>query len=222
MRSAITFATAAAVLACLAGCRSWTWRDEAPPPPPAAPVRTEAQYLQHATVAKETEAPLPTAIESALLLQDKYSRTLEDLNREQQRNRDLADQNQKVAASAAKLQSELAQAQQELTEANNLLVQMRQELDKWKSDVLGYREETRRAHEAELEALAKVMTLLGAEVPKPASAAAEKPAAPPPEKPVAPAQPKTTAAPAAKTPSAAPAKTAAAPAKAAGASSVVK
>lgn len=167
-----------------AGCTQFWTRQ---PPPPAVeekPKAPETPYLQKVGVQRETEMPLPTAVENALVIQDKYTRTLEDLGREQQRNRDLSDDNRKLADNGAKFQADLAKAQQELTEANNLLLQMRQELEKWKTDVLGFRDELRRANTVQVEALAKVLTLLGGEVAKSPLASAEK--APAAEKPNAP------------------------------------
>ncbi|MBM4019090.1 MAG: hypothetical protein FJ288_12305 [Planctomycetes bacterium] len=181
MRTVLTIPAAAAMVLALGGCWPMSLRDAAPAPAAPAPAATPAPYLQKAGVARETEPPLPTAVESTLLLQNKYARVLEDLSREQQRSRDVAEQNQKLADQAARLQADLARAQQELTEANNLLIQMRQELDKWKADVLGFRDESRKVHEAELEALGKIMTLLGGEPPKVAQAPGD-PGAGTPEK----------------------------------------
>jgi uncharacterized protein YeaO (DUF488 family) len=53
--------------------------------------------------------------------------------------------------------------EKELAEANEFLQQMHVELNKWKSDVLGFREEMRQAQQAQLEALAKILRVLGAE-----------------------------------------------------------
>ena len=59
--------------------------------------------------------------------------------------------------------SKLEQAEKELSEANDLLVAMQRSLDNWKKDVLGFREEMRQAEEAQMKALVKVLSLLGAE-----------------------------------------------------------
>jgi hypothetical protein len=146
-----------------------TW---APPKPTYQPAQ-EAVFLPKVA---ETESPLPTAVETTLLLQEKYSRSLEDLQRERDHNRNLSEDKQRLVENVNKLQVELAKTQQELTEANTLLVQVRQELEKWKNDVLGFRDEMRQANRSQIDALAKVMNLLGAE-PSPPSAetAAKKP-----------------------------------------------
>jgi hypothetical protein len=128
----------------------------------------QGAYLQKASVAKEAETPLPTAIESTLVLQDKYARALEDLRREQERSRDITEQKQQLTDENTRLQADLTRTQQELGEANGLLVQMRTEIEKWKGDVIGFRDELRQSNRAQLDALAKVMTLLGGETsPKP-------------------------------------------------------
>ena len=125
-------------------------------------------YLQKASVAKEAETPLPTAIESTLVLQDKYARALEDLRREQERCREITEQKQQLTDENTRIQADLARTQQELGEANGLLVQMRTEIEKWKGDVIGFRDELRQSNRAQLDALAKVMVLLGGETsPKP-------------------------------------------------------
>ncbi|MCX5654400.1 MAG: hypothetical protein NTY65_07115 [Planctomycetota bacterium] len=160
------------------GCSMWAPTRGAGPvagPSAADPAPAmEGAYLQKASVAKDVETPLPTAIESTLVLQDKYARALEDLRREQDRFRELTAQKQQLVDEANRLKADLAKTQQELGEANGLLVQMRQEIEKWKEDVLGFRDELRQSNRVQLEALAKVMTLLGGET---APAAAAPPAA---------------------------------------------
>jgi hypothetical protein len=160
----LALTTALAAVLCLTGCQQLLGRRAAAPADPP-PVQGDAAYLQKSGAAKDAGPPLPTAVETTLLLQDKYARVLEDLGREQQRSRELTEQNQKLSDTVARLQADLAKAQQELGEANNLLVLMKRELEKWKTDVLGYRDESRKVHETELEALAKILTLLGGAIP---------------------------------------------------------
>jgi len=175
MRTVTAVAVAALFLA--PGCGQMFRPDGRVASSAAAPATAGAPYLQKVGVAKEGDTPIPTAIENALVLQEKYARALEDLGREQQRTRELGDQNQKLSQNSTKLQADLAKAQQELAEANGLLMQMRGELEKWKADVLGFRDESRRVHEVELEALTKVLTLLGAEPSASAGAGEKTPAA---------------------------------------------
>jgi hypothetical protein len=159
----------------------------------------EAVYLQKAVVAREGDTPLPTAVENAIALQEKYARALEDLRREQEQNRALSDENRKLTEAAGRLQAETTKTQQELTEANALLIQMRQEIEKWKADVLGYRDEMRKANQAQIEALGKVLALLGAEADSPTAAGV-----PPTPTAAAPAAPRPTATTAAAAPIARP------------------
>ena len=67
------------------------------------------------------------------------------------------------------LEPKLQQTQKELAEANDLLIEMRIELNNWKTDILGFRAEMRDAEKTQLEALLKILNVLGGEV-KPESA----------------------------------------------------
>jgi hypothetical protein len=155
------------------GCATQAATQPWVPPQPSHPPAQDAVYLPKVA---EPESPIPSAVETTLVLQEKYSRSLEDLQRERDRNRELSDEKARLLESVNKLQAELAKAQQELGDANTLLVQVRQELEKWKNDVLGFREEMRQASKTQIDALAKVMNLLGAEA-SPAEAAAKMPVA---------------------------------------------
>jgi hypothetical protein len=174
-----------AALGAAAGCTFAELRDSPAPAPPAAvrpatprPAPTaEAPYLSKVAVVREKPAETPTAVESALAWSEKYAKAMEELARERERNRKLEEENRGLQAEATALKTDLAKAHQELEEANTLLVEVRGENDKWKSDVLGYRDEMRRAHLSELDALAKVLRLLGAELPPAAPDAATKPPA---------------------------------------------
>jgi len=57
----------------------------------------------------------------------------------------------------------LKTAETELSDANELLIEMRKELDSWKTNVLGFREESNYVHKEQLKALVKILKLLGAE-----------------------------------------------------------
>ena len=67
--------------------------------------------------------------------------------------------------------------QKELDEANAFLQQMHLELSEWKTDVLGFRDEIRKSQKAQLEALGKILSVLGAEpvtIPDAAPAESDK------------------------------------------------
>ena len=125
----------------------------------------EADYLSVAAVRPAEEPQGPTAVESALVWSEKYSQTVEKLVRLQQENRQLSEQTRQAIGENGKLKKELDQYQKELGEANEMLLEMKTELERWQSDVLGFREEMRKAQEAQLIALRKVLELLGGEAP---------------------------------------------------------
>jgi hypothetical protein len=62
------------------------------------------------------------------------------------------------------LEARLKQTQKELSEANDLLIEMLSELNTWKSNILGFRGEMRDAAKVQLEALLKVLEILGGKV----------------------------------------------------------
>lgn len=62
------------------------------------------------------------------------------------------------------LQLELDRTKKELEEAITFMQDQEAELNKWRTDVLGHREEIRQIHTVQLQALEKIMKLLGAEM----------------------------------------------------------
>jgi predicted nucleic acid-binding Zn-ribbon protein len=79
-------------------------------------------------------------------------------------NQKLEAENQRLNADLKTTQDRLEKAQKELNEVNDLLVAMRVELNNWKTDVLGFRGEMRESEKAQLEALIKILKMLGAEI----------------------------------------------------------
>ncbi len=124
-----------------------------------------AEYLSAAAVEATDEGQGETAVESALIWSEKYSEAVEKLVVMQQENRQLAEANRAWSEQNATLQQELKQHRTELEQANEMLLEMRSELDKWKNNVLGFRQEMRQAQEIQLIALRRVLKLLGADVP---------------------------------------------------------
>jgi septal ring factor EnvC (AmiA/AmiB activator) len=116
------------------------------------------------SVKKRFQEPAPkgsTAVESAIELSEKYAKLSEETATLRQSNQDLSAKNQQIQKQAAAFQAQLQQTQKELTEANDLLVEMRVELNNWKTNVLGFRDEMRQAQAAQLEALLKILKVLG-------------------------------------------------------------
>ncbi len=125
-----------------------------PAPTPAAPASPAA-------APKGPEGPSP--IEQALELSRKLKQAEEDVEHLSQENKDLTEQNAKLTMQTAQATMELGQAQKELQDANVMLREMKTELNNWKANVLGFRDEMRTAQAAQLDGLRRVLRLLGAE-----------------------------------------------------------
>ncbi|HUV65094.1 MAG TPA: hypothetical protein VMW24_14450 [Sedimentisphaerales bacterium] len=106
-----------------------------------------------------------TAVESAIELSEKYASLSEEAATLRQQNQELTNKNQQLNDQTAALDAQIQQAQKELAEANDLLIEMRIELNSWKSNILGFRDEMREAETAQLEALLKILKVLGGQVP---------------------------------------------------------
>ena len=131
-------------------------------PLPSSTDRQQSNYI-----ARRFQEPLPqgqTAVESAIELSQKYARLSEEAATLRTKHQDLITQNGQLKEKSAELEAKLEQAQKELTEANELLIEMRVELNNWKVNILGFREEMREAEKAELKALLDILKVLGGEV----------------------------------------------------------
>lgn len=102
-----------------------------------------------------------TAVSSAIELSEKYARLSDQTMTLRQENQRLATDNEALRQQVATLQAQLKQAQKELGEANDLLIEMLAELNTWKGNILGFRGEMRQAAQAQLEALLKILEILG-------------------------------------------------------------
>lgn len=137
------------------------------------------QQYWNDNVAKRFQEPAArgaTAVESAIELSEKYAALSEEAATLRQRSQDLAARNQQLQEQAAAFEAQLRQTQKELAEANDLLIEMRIELNNWKSNILGFREEMREAETAQLEALLKILKVLGGQTVETAKAANTGPA----------------------------------------------
>ncbi len=130
----------------------------------------QAEYLSEmATQDDPTEPPAPSAVDNALKWAEKYAEVTEEMTGLERENDDLREENLGLRDRMIRMEADFGQAQKELADANDMLLQLQGELSKWKNNVLGYRQETREAQKAQMEALVKILTLLGGEVPAEAS-----------------------------------------------------
>jgi chromosome segregation ATPase len=112
----------------------------------------------------ETGAKDPTVVESALDLSKKYAALSDQAATMKQENQQLLSENRSLREKNVSLESELKQTKKELSEANNLLVDMRVELNNWKNNILGFRNELRQADSEQLKALLEILKILGGEI----------------------------------------------------------
>ncbi len=150
---------------CLTGCAELAVNAARQNPIPQIPARTtQANYMPQTSVKGDLQTQGTTAVESALAWSGKYADLSEKLVGIQEEKQQLDKENRRLLVKQAKLQTELELTQKELDEANDMLIQMRNELDKWKTNILGFREEMKETEMAQTEALTKVLELLGGEI----------------------------------------------------------
>lgn len=145
------------VLMSLAGCVGVAPPGAAPRPVAPSPNRTPENF-------QEPSSKTPNAVQSAIELSQKVAQLSEQLTALRQEKAALTAENEQSKVRLNELEPELQQTQKELSEANDLLIEMRLELNNWKEDVLGFRAEMREADQAQLEALLKILQLLGGEI----------------------------------------------------------
>jgi len=112
---------------------------------------------------QEPDTQNSTVLESAIELSGKYASLSDEASLMRQQNQDLIGQNTRLKEQITNFERQLQQTQKELKEANEILIEMRVELNNWKTDVLGFRNEMRNAETAQLEALLKILQVLGGE-----------------------------------------------------------
>ena len=122
---------------------------------------------QDDSIAKRFQEPDqegPTVVESAMRLSGEYARLTQEAAELRRQNEDFIAQNRQLNDQTLSLDDQLKQAQKELAEANSLLIEMRVELNNWKADILGFRNEMRNAETAQLETLLRILNVLGGQV----------------------------------------------------------
>jgi len=127
----------------------------------------KSEKQQSDSVAKRFQESAPqqlTVVASAMELSKEHAKLSEEAAVLRQENKDLTARNLQLKDQAVTLEAQLQQTQRELSEANDLLITMRIELNNWKTDILGFRDEIRDAETAQLEALLKILKVLGGEV----------------------------------------------------------
>jgi chromosome segregation ATPase len=97
-------------------------------------------------------------------LSGEYARLTQEAAQLRQQNEDFIAKNRQLNEQVVSLDAQLQQTQKELAEANNLLIEMRVELNNWKADILGFRDEMRNAETAQLETLLRILKVLGGQV----------------------------------------------------------
>jgi len=135
-----------------------------PPRLSARDVSVQKQQAPSVANRFQESAPKTTVVESAMELSQKHAMLSEETAELRRQNRELSTSNQQLQKQVVTLEAQLQQAQTELTEANDILVAMRIELNNWKLNIIGFRDEMRDAETAQLEALLKILQVLGGEV----------------------------------------------------------
>jgi len=136
-------------------------------PPRLAERAYSIQKQQSAAMAnrfQESAPQKPTVVESAMELSQKHAMLSEETAKLRQQNKELIASNKQLKEQVVAIEAKLQQARKELTEANDILVAMRIELNNWKLNIIGFRDEMRDAETAQLEALLKILKVLGGEV----------------------------------------------------------
>jgi chromosome segregation ATPase len=132
---------------------------------PPAVTHAAARSASASRASRFQDTPLEgrTAVESAIELSEKYARLSDQSAALREENQRLAADNEALLQQIATLEAKLKKTQRELGEANELLIEMLTELNNWKANILGFRGEMRDAAKAQLEALLKVLEILGGE-----------------------------------------------------------
>lgn len=107
------------------------------------------------------------AVGSAVYWAQKYEETTVKSESLSQKNADLTVENGTLKQQVGNLQKDLTKTKKELQDANEFLQEMELQLTQWKANILGYREETNKIHTKQLQALYRILKLLGAETIEP-------------------------------------------------------
>ena len=126
---------------------------------------TAAKGARHLQANATADARSRSAVDNVIAWEGKYAELSDKCVKLLEDKQVLTEKSQNAMKIISQLQEELAQAKEELADANAMLGEMNKELAQWKVDVLGFREEMRRAQEVQLRLMTKMVVLLGGEVP---------------------------------------------------------
>ena len=129
-----------------------------------APMSGYEQAYQRSAAATrfEDNSPQGSSVKSIIELSEKYGELSKETSSLRQNNQQLSSENDKLKEKVVTLETKLTKTQDELTEANKLLMEMIVELNNWKTNVLGFRDEIIAAETTQLKALFDILTVLGA------------------------------------------------------------
>lgn len=119
-------------------------------------------WAKQERLARRFQGSVPNST-STIELTERYSQLVETAGTLRLQNQQLTAENARLKTQLQQVENDLAQAQAELNQANTLLMEMLGELNNWKKDVLGFRDEMRKAAKAQMEALLKILEALGAQ-----------------------------------------------------------
>ncbi len=108
-----------------------------------------------------------SAAGSALMWSDKYDQLSEKYRDLTEENMTMTRERITLKKKVMDLEAQLASTELELDDANLFLQDMHKELTQWKGDVLGFRDEMRQSDSAQINALTRILKVLGAELSEP-------------------------------------------------------
>lgn len=121
-------------------------------------------YLDKTAIRDNVGKETNNAVDAAMEWAKKYTEVSAERDQLLQENRQLKRKQQTHQQQVTKLKIELSSAENELAQANSMLLEMKTELEKWKTNILGFRNEMRQSQKAQLDALVRILTLIGGEV----------------------------------------------------------
>jgi septal ring factor EnvC (AmiA/AmiB activator) len=110
-----------------------------------------------------SDAPKEASFKDVRAWAEKYKQISKQNEQLKKQNQELTTDNTRLVKRFDTMRASLEETEGELSDANDMLIEMRKELDGWKANVLGFREESNYVHKEQLKALVKILKLLGAE-----------------------------------------------------------